>query len=64
MADITESLLDGRIPVERRPFCEATVICAWPDCDCDCDCFVPALEGAGQHSPGCRSVKRGEAERA
>lgn len=23
----------------------------------ECDCFVPALEGAGQHSPGCAIFK-------
>lgn len=43
--------------------CEARGLCAWPDCDCDCDCFIPTLEGAGQHSPGCRSIKRTEARR-
>lgn len=25
--------------------------------DRNCDCFIPALEGAGQHSPGCACFK-------
>lgn len=45
-------------PADRPKFCEALDVCRWPDCDCDCDCLIPALEGAGQHSPGCRCVKR------
>lgn len=56
-----ESLpLPAAAPPTRR--CEAAPRpCAWPACDCDCDCLIPALEGAGQHSPGCRSVKRRDA---
>ena len=49
-------------PSEPRPGdvrCEAiTGVCEWPRCDCDCNCFVPVMDGAGQHSPGCRTVKR------
>lgn len=30
-------------------------VCGRDDCGrCGCDCLVPWLDGAGNHSPGCR----------
>lgn len=59
-----EELVRLTEPGHRRPSevrCEAeprSRPCSWPDCDCDCDCMVPWLDGAGQHSLGCRCIRR------
>lgn len=29
----------------------------WSDSMDHCDCMIPYLEGAGQHSPGCRCFR-------